>query len=57
MLASINSWLRDELGFNKSKRQSSSAASSAWFTTINLEIALTSGMEVQDEQTDGDIED
>ncbi len=57
MLASINSLIRDELGFNNSKRQSSSAASSAWFTTINLELTLTSGMEAQDEQTDGDIKD
>jgi hypothetical protein len=57
MLASMNSWLRDELGYNRSKRQLTSAVSSARFTTINLELALKSGMEAQDEQSDDDIED
>ena len=52
MLASMNSWLRDELGYNKSKRQQSSAASSARFTTLNIELAFVAGMEAHEEDSE-----
>jgi hypothetical protein len=55
MLASMNSWLRDELGYNKSKRQQTSAASISRFTTINLELAFASGMEAHDEDSDDEL--
>ena len=55
MLASMNSWLRRDLGYDKSKRQQKSASNSARFTAINTELISIPEMEAEAEDSDEEI--
>jgi hypothetical protein len=56
ILASMNSWLRDLYGYRKSKRQQKSAASSARFAILSIDLELISGIEEEDLDQDSDDE-
>ena len=56
ILASMNSWLRDLYGYRKSKRQQKSAASSARFAILSIDLELISGIEEEDLEQDSDDE-
>ncbi len=50
----MNSWLRKQYGYRKSKRQQNSVASSARFATVSIVLALNSGAEAEDQDRDSD---
>ena len=52
----MNSWLRDLYGYRKSKRQQKSAASSARFAILSIDLELISGIEEEDLDQDSDDE-
>jgi hypothetical protein len=55
MLDSMNSWLRRDLGYDRSKRQQKSSANSARFTALNTELNFILGMEAEDDDSDNEI--
>ncbi len=51
----MNSWLRRDLGYDRSKRQQKSSANSARFTVLNTELNFIPGMEAEDDDSDNEI--
>ena len=57
MLASLNSWLRQKYGYNRSRRQQKSADTCQRFTSINLALQLIPGAELENEDSSSDEEE
>ena len=55
MIASMNSWLRRDLRYDRSKQQQKFAANCARFTAVKTELDFIPGMEAEDEESDDEI--